>query len=175
MARWPWFERKFQFDYPPTKFPELLERVRGTPARLEERLRNVDDDTLSRSDGRGWSIKQNVGHLVVVEALHVRRLEQLLAGEANLVAADLTNRATNEGQFNSQPGAALLRGFRTTREAMVGRFAEVPEADWGRAGLHPRLQQPMRIVDILCFTAEHDDYHLGRIAELLRNLGRGRA
>jgi hypothetical protein len=34
--------------------------------------------------------------------------------------------------------------------------------------LHPRLQQPLRIVDIAYFDAEHDDYHLGRIGELLR-------
>jgi hypothetical protein len=38
MAYWPWIERTFHFDYPTLKFWDLVERVRGTPARLEERL-----------------------------------------------------------------------------------------------------------------------------------------
>lgn len=167
MARWPWTERTFQFDYPPGKFPELLERVRGTPARLEEQLRNVADHVLSAPDGAGWSIKQNVGHLTVLEEIHVQRLGQILAGAEALLAADITNRRTNETDFNTRPIGELLAEFRTARESMVARFAAVAEADWGRAALHPRLRQPMRIVDILCFIAEHDDYHLARIAELL--------
>jgi hypothetical protein len=46
------------------------------------------------------------------------------------------------------------------------------EPDWEKAALHPRLRQPMRIVDIAYFDSEHDDYHLARISELARNLGR---
>ena len=53
MAKWRWIERKFNFGYPATKWPDLLERVRGTPARLEEIVRglllieytNQDDST----------------------------------------------------------------------------------------------------------------------------------
>jgi len=29
--------------------------------------------------------------------------------------------------------------------------------------LHPRLQQPLRLVDHLYFVAEHDDHHLAKI------------
>ncbi|TWT41851.1 DinB superfamily protein [Phycisphaerae bacterium RAS1] len=170
MARWPWFERPFRFDYPASKFPELLERWRGTPARLEERLAGVGDEAAARSDGRGWSIKQNVGHLIDLDYLPVRRLGEILAGEATLVAADLTNRRTNEGDHNARPLADLLADFRRGRMAGAAKFEAVPESDWGRAALHPRLKQPMRIVDILHFDSEHDDYHLGRIAELLRTL-----
>jgi hypothetical protein len=35
--------------------------------------------------------------------------------------------------------------------------------------LHPRLAVQMRLVDMVCFHAEHDDYHLASIAEILRN------
>ena len=34
--------------------------------------------------------------------------------------------------------------------------------------LHPRLNQPMRVVDMAFFTAEHDDHHLARMTELSR-------
>ena len=30
---WPWFERKFDFGFPVEKYPDIIERLRGTPAR----------------------------------------------------------------------------------------------------------------------------------------------
>ena len=33
--------------------------------------------------------------------------------------------------------------------------------------LHPRLKQPMRLVDHLYFVAEHDDHHLAKIWEMI--------
>ena len=38
-AKVPWFERRFNFDFPLGWYPDLIERLRGTPARLEEKLR----------------------------------------------------------------------------------------------------------------------------------------
>ncbi len=167
MPRWPWIERRFTFDFPPAKFPELLERWRGTPARLEERLAGTSDAVARRSDG-GWSIKQNVGHLTDLEPLWTQRLAEILAGARELRAADMTNRATHEAGHNDRPLADLLGDFRRARMAGIAQAVAIKEADWGRAALHPRLKQPMRIADILCFMCEHDDYHLGRIAELLQ-------
>ena len=38
-ARVKWTDRTFAFDFPSDIYPELLERLRGTPARLDERVR----------------------------------------------------------------------------------------------------------------------------------------
>jgi hypothetical protein len=172
MARWKWVERKFTFDFPPSKLPDLLERVRGTPARVEELVRGVPRDLLTRSDGRGWSVQQNIGHLVDLGYLPLRRIEQILAGEGTLVGADMTNQKTNEAAHNARDIAELLAEFRAERALLVRRFESLEEPDWEKAALHPRLRQPMRIVDIAYFDSEHDDYHLARISELARNLGR---
>ena len=56
----------------------------------------------------------------------------------------------------------------TERGKFVARLEGLSEADWSRSALHPRLQQPMRMVDLVFFTAEHDDYHVARISELIR-------
>jgi len=45
-----------------------------------------------------------------------------------------------------------------------------PDA-FARTSLHPRLKQPMRLVDHLHFVAEHDDHHLAKIWELIDPLG----
>jgi hypothetical protein len=41
---------------------------------------------------------------------------------------------------------------------------------FARSALHPRLNVQMRLVDMLFFQAEHDDYHLARISELKKLL-----
>ena len=67
MARWHWIKRKFSFDYPTEKFPDLLERIRGTPVRIAERVAGLSSDVLTGSDGKGWSILENIGHLLSVD------------------------------------------------------------------------------------------------------------
>lgn len=169
MPKWHWIERKFSFEYPPAKWPDLLERVRGTPARIEERVRGLSKDILTkRRDGTGWSIQENIGHLLDLGYLPMRRIEQILAGESTLVAADMGNRKTNEADHNARDIDELLAEFRADRAMLVARFEGLDESDWEKSALHPRLRQPIRIVDIAYFDAEHDDYHLGRIGELIR-------
>ena len=169
MPKWPWIERKFNFDNPVSKWPDLLERVRGTPVRIEERVRGLSKEILtSRRDSKGWSIQENIGHLLDLGYLPMRRIEQILAGEAVLAAADMSNRKTNEADHNTRDIRELLAEFRADRAKLVARFEGLDESDWDKSALHPRLQQPIRIVDIAYFDAEHDDYHLGRIGELIR-------
>lgn len=176
MTKWPWIERKFTFDFPPEKWPDLLERVRGTPARIEERVRDLPEPILTRRfNDQGWSIKQNIGHLIDLGYLAKRRIEQILASETVLIAADMTNAATNQADHNAKPIGELLRTFRGDRAALVAQFEALRASDWSRSGIHPRLKQPIRIVDIACFDAEHDDYHLGRIGELIRAFSEPRA
>ena len=170
MAKWIWTERTFSFDFPPAKMPDLLERVRGTPPRIEARIKGLSRNVLTRSDGAGWSIQQNIGHLLDLEPLHYQRIEQILAGNTTLLAADMSNKKTNEARHNDMDIADLLAAFREERTRMVARFESLNESVWGKAALHPRLSQPMRIVDIAFFTSEHDDYHVARIGELIRTL-----
>ncbi len=169
MKRWPWFERHFNFDYPPEKFPDLLERLRGTPLRVEALIAGVRPQLLTADDGQGWTIQQNIGHLIDVETLWVRRFEQLVAGESNLVAADLTNAATNAADHNNRSIDDLLASFCEGRYEFTSRLETQSEDMWFRSAVHPRLEKQMRLVDLVHFTCEHDDYHLARIRQIVRN------
>src|SRR6185503_9305922 len=95
-----WFERKFELGLPIDAFPEILERLRGTPARLEERVRGLSREVLTRRAGEAWSIQENVGHLVDLEPLWSARLDEFLRGGDHLQAADLQNRKTHEAGHN---------------------------------------------------------------------------
>jgi hypothetical protein len=166
--QWRWFDRSFTFDFPVAKSPDILERYRGTPARLDERTGALPRAVLTRHDAPGtWSILQNVGHLLDLEPLWERRLDDYLAGRETLSPADLTNAATNTADHESRQIADLLGAFRVIRGRIVTRLERVAPADWARVAVHPRLKQPLRLVDAIAFTCDHDDYHLARISELL--------
>jgi hypothetical protein len=64
----------------------------------------------------------------------------------------------------------ILRGFRDARTKTIHRLTELDDQIFARTAVHPRLNVPMRLVDLLFFTAEHDDYHLTRMAELVELL-----
>ena len=163
-----WGDRKFQFTFPVEVYPEMIERLRGTPARLEDRLRSVDPQLLTRRDGERWSMQENAGHLLDLETLFSTRLDEYLASAANLHAADMSNRKTYEAEHNRLPLESILMGFRESRMALVQRLEELPSVTFARVAHHPRLNVPMRLVDMLFFQAEHDDYHLARISELIK-------
>jgi hypothetical protein len=171
MKRWPWTERTFSFDLPPSKLPDLLERLRGTPARIEDRIRGLDRSILTRRDGKGWSIQENIGHLLDLGYLPMQRIDEILEGKGVLVAADMANRKTHDANHNARVIDDLLTEFRSHRGSLVARFESLDESCWSQSALHPRIKLPMRIVDIAYFDAEHDDYHLARIGDLIQTLG----
>ena len=168
MARTLWFERKFDFSFPVELYPEIIERLRGTPARVEERVRDVPSAVLTRRDGDKWSIQENIGHLLDLDELFSGRFEDYERNLERLRAADLLNQKTHQAQHNYRQIEEILREFRRGRLALVTRLESQPPEYFRRTGLHPRLNTSMRVTDLLYFVAEHDDHHLARTSELLR-------
>jgi uncharacterized damage-inducible protein DinB len=169
----PWFERHFELGLPPEVFPGILERLRGTPARLEERLLGTATGILVRHWNNKWSIQEHAGHLWDLEPLWVDRLNDLLAGAPELKAADLQNRKTHEARHDARPLQEILAEFRRARSQLVSRLENLTAAQLQVSALHPRLRLPMTAVDLFLFVAEHDDHHLSTISGLLRTFANG--
>jgi DinB superfamily len=148
----------------------MIERLRGTPARLEEHCRSVARQVLTfQADGR-WSMQENAGHLLDLESLVQQRINEYLAGAQALHEADMSNRKTYEASHNDVPVESILTDFRRLRTEIVAQLDALEPEVFGRVALHPRLNCDMRLVDMIFFQAEHDDYHLTRISELRRSL-----
>lgn len=170
----PWFERKFRFDLESRYFPLVLERLYGTAPRLHQLLAGLSGPTLHRRSDDGWSIQEHVGHLVDLEPLWYGRVEDVLAGAKVMRPADLQNRATDEADHNERPIGEILQAFAELRGRLTTKLSRLSLDDVARTAEHPRLRQPMRIVDLAVFVAEHDDHHLATIRErLARDLGFG--
>ncbi|HEX7184365.1 MAG TPA: DinB family protein [Thermoanaerobaculia bacterium] len=166
-----WVDRTFRFDLPEAFFPIEVERLRGAPARIEDKVRSLPPGLLARRDGDAWSIQEHIGHLLDLDELHHGRLDDFLAGAEVLRAADMTNRKTYEARHNEREIGDLLREFRAERQRFVDRLDAWDPDLVAITALHPRLQQPMRVIDMAFFMAEHDDHHLARMTELARKLG----
>lgn len=154
------FDRKFVFNQPVCIFPLVLERLRGTPVRAKELVAGRSENVLALRVNNKWSAKEHPGHLADLQSLDDQRLTEFLQNAAALSAADPKNRATELSDHRAVPIVKTLKRLWDGREQLVIRLEVLSEEDVARVALHPRLQQPMGLVDWLYFLAEHDDHHL---------------
>ena len=163
-----WFEREFEFTFPAELHPNLCARLRGTPARLEELVSAVPSEAMIRKPADKWSAQEHAGHLLDLEPLWLARVHDYVRGGSELTPADLKNRKTHEANHNARPLTEILRDFRHARQQLVHQAENLDPALFSRTMVHPRLKQPMRLVDHLFFAAEHDDHHLAIIWQMTR-------
>ena len=160
IAPMEWKSRTFALDLPPGAFPEILERLRGTPPRVAQLIAGVSEQVLSAQVDGKWSAKENVGHLADLSDLDEWRLREFLVHASILSAADSENRATEAAGHNRVPIDLLLEQLRTRRSQWVRQLEALTEEEVALQAVHPRLKTKMRLVDWTYFVAEHDDHHL---------------
>ena len=162
----PWFDRIFNFEQLSTKPEGLLERLRFTPLRIQEIVKHIPSEKLRQGNTR-WSIKQNIGHLSDLEPVWQGRIQDILAEHQTMRAVDLTNKKTHEADHNFVNIEKHIADFSAQRQQLVALCHEHFDQLQTASALHPRLQIPMRIIDLMYFVAEHDDHHLATINYLI--------
>jgi hypothetical protein len=162
-----WFDRSFTFDLPLGAFPGVIERLRGTPARAAELVAGVPAEVLTHRVYGKWSPQEHIAHLSDLGILDDKRLGDFLAGASDLTVADLQNRTTETADHNRQPIAVVLERLRMGRMDLVRRMDALTEVEVGRIAIHPRLKQPMRLMDWAIFVAGHDDHHLAHVHQAI--------
>jgi len=168
MKRTEWFKRTFPIIEDNGLLPSIMERLSGTPARVEEIIGQLDPDLLMIKPNGKWSIKEEIGHLGDIEPLWDRRIDDFVNGLTELRPADLTNQATHDADHNATKIVTLLQRFREQRQALVNKLLALTDEQLERKALHPRLKTPMRVIDLAYFTAEHDDHHLACVREIVK-------
>ncbi len=168
MPKIKWVEKKFEFDLSQDKFPFILNRLRETPDKIEQLVYSVSPEVLKRKINDKWSIQEHIGHIIDLEKLHEGRIDDFINGAEELRAADMTNKKTHEANHNQRDIADLLQELRITRKKFINRLEELDDSVLSHASIHPRLNQPMRPIDMAQFVAEHDDHHINSIRELIQ-------
>jgi uncharacterized damage-inducible protein DinB len=168
MGQVKWYDRKFNFDIKQNIFPSIIERLWGTPFRLQEKLKSVPSIMLTSKINNTWSVKENTGHLIDLEPLWQGRLQDIINGQIELRPTDLQNSKTTLANHNDTPTGELINAFKQQRQKTIFLLEDIDEPTVFKSALHPRLKTPMRTMDLFLFVAEHDDYHLARITELVK-------
>ena len=165
-----WTDRTWSFSLPVTAFPNVLERVRGTPVRAAELVAGLADSATSMRIGNSWSVKEHVAHLDDLYELDETRLAEFTAGADVLTAADMSNSRTETARHNETTMLEILERFRRHREDFVTKLESLSEETIVVSCLHARLGQRLRLIDWVYFIAEHDDHHLVRARRALLSL-----
>ena len=162
-----WLEKQFDFDFPASKYVDYLQCLRETPEKIEALVENLPKETLIRQDGDSWSIQENVGHFLTVESLFLGRLDDYENDAPVSRPARFEDNPTDKADFNEKDMQWILDQFREQRAIYINRLDALRPDDFEKAILHPRLNKPMRLCDMLSFHAQHDQHHLTRLVELI--------
>lgn len=161
-----WMERRFVFGLPAGMLPFYLERLRGTAARIEEKVRGLPEDILSEKLDGKWSVKQNMGHLAEIDEIADKRIDEILAGVTPMSPAVFEPKH----DYNAMAVTDVLAFFRESRARNLAHYSALTADELVRSSLHPRLKEQMTAVDLAWFDAEHDDHHLERMNEIIKTL-----
>ncbi len=165
-----WFDREFNFDFGMDQYNHLFGRLQRAPIVYEEFLNIVPEDVrISKPYGK-WSIKENIGHLIVLEPLWRMRFQDIQERKSELSPADLGNSLTNEMNFNRNPFQNLASTFSVERNKTLEYLNTLEQSDFSKTSIHPRLKRPMRIIDLMYFVSEHDQHHFKFIQDRSRNV-----
>ncbi|HEY0245587.1 MAG TPA: DinB family protein [Mucilaginibacter sp.] len=168
MQKTEWFKRSFPAIEDNGILPSIIERLAGTPARVEEITNQLQPALLTLKVNDKWTIKEETGHLSDMEPLWLGRLDDLINGLPELRIADLTNQKTHTANHDATALKVLQQQFREQRQLFVVKLMSLTDEQLLNSSLHPRLKTPMRIIDLAYFVAEHDDHHLANIREMMR-------
>ena len=170
MKRLRWIDRVFKFDIPEGWMPDIIERLRGTTTRLKEITSYISREQSIFRFNNKWSICEHIGHLADLDELHQGRIDDFINSSRHLRPADMSNAKTYEANHNDKSIDELIGRFEKGRTELVTRFESLDDDTQVFQSLHPRLQLPMKPVDMAFFTAEHDDHHLADIRHILKQL-----
>lgn len=170
MKRQKWFDKKFRFELSQDDYELILSKLSENPQRISNLVSSLPVAILTKKVDDGWSIQENVGHLIDLEELHTGRIDDFIAGKETLRSADLSNKKTDEANHNKKNINDLLKKLKYVREDFVRRMKNLDAKILRQSSIHPRLNQPMRPIDMAQFVLEHDEHHIETIRELIKKL-----
>jgi len=71
--------------------------------------------------------------------------------------------------FNQYNIGKILTDFEQERQNTIRLLKSFKDEDFRHSLYHPRLNQPMRIIDLMYFVAEHDEHHLNTLLKIRNN------
>ncbi|WP_153398772.1 DinB family protein [Chryseobacterium vaccae] len=165
-----WFDRQFDSNTGAEHFDEFLKRLEHFPTVLKKLLKSCPIEVSTCKMGGKWSVNEHIGHLILLEDLWRIRFRDIKEGKPDMSPADLNNTAIDESSFNNMLVEELIKNLASERHKTIAMLQKMSEEDLLKTSIHPRLQQPMTIIDLMHFVAEHDLHHLHAIQSIIGSM-----
>lgn len=163
----PWSDRRLAYGKEEAELPVLLERVKGTHARLASLVAHAPRERLTLRAHGSWCVVDHIGHLILVQDRFEERADDFAALRDRLCTVDLAHQEVELVKHRSQDMGDLLEEFRLKRAFFARRVEGFDRSTLRHRAYHPCQRIGMTPVDMVHFLAEHDDHHLASIRRLL--------
>jgi hypothetical protein len=139
---------------------KILSKMQTTRDELLSFVLSLDEASLTwhPPDG-GWSIRDNLAHLVDAEHAHRRFVQAVLEGRSvHLEGFD--------ARHAGQSVAEILDALRAEREETLILIVDIPPDAWDRRGDHPALGE-VSVRQVIRTIGVHERMHLKEMRKLL--------
>ena len=149
---------------------EKITIIRNFVPRLREQVAGLSPQQLTTAyNAPEWTVAQNVHHLVDSHINSYVRFKLILTED------NTTIRPYDQDAFAGLPDAsdAHIEDSLLILEGLHRRWARMLDhiTDWGKAGYHPELEQPVSLDDLLDIYSEHCNAHIRQIQDVLDKMG----
>jgi hypothetical protein len=145
----------------------LLEALERAPAIVVPLVREVPPAILKRRPApRKWSAHEHACHLSQVDALFMRRLDQILAEPEPVIRPYNPGTDEADDQFLRMDLEACLERYAADRVTLLGRLRGLPDEAWRRTAEHGEYSH-YSVFIMFRLGALHAFLHAYRIEELV--------
>jgi hypothetical protein len=147
--------------------PEI-EALQAIPARLGAAVANQPMGWLRAAPAEGeWPPARVLGHVIAYAEQSYENLYRMaFMTDPVLKPVDDAGTAASEG-WEHIAGSSLLERLGVAVGRMVELLAELPDASWGRAGLHPTGGRRSIVQQVRAIVA-HCEEHVGQLERMRR-------
>jgi hypothetical protein len=163
----PWAERQLSFGKGLEELPVMLERVKGTTARLRNLTSHVPRERLLLRPYGQWSVVDHIGHLIYLQDRSEEHVDDFVSRRNELCQIDLSDQASILDLHRRQELGDLIEEFRLKRDYFVRRIQDMDPGALRHQALNRCRGVRMTIVDTILYVAEHDDHHLASMRNIL--------
>jgi hypothetical protein len=149
---------------------KILSKMQATRDELLSFVESLDEASLTwHPPEGGWSIRDNLAHLVDAEHAHRRFVQALLEGRSvHLEGFDLDR--WNEEHVARHAGQSvdeILDALRAEREETLILIVDIPPDAWDKRGDHPALGE-VSVRQVIRTIGVHERMHLKEMRKLLK-------
>jgi uncharacterized damage-inducible protein DinB len=161
-----WGSDKGSPDNAITGHAEMIERVKGLPARIAVEIDGLSEAELSwRAAQGGWSIREVCGHLRDIGDWWVHRLHVMQTEDDPVLPSFDQEAFVRDGRYQEVEIAAILGEMTRLRLEVVDILSGLAPDGWERTGRH-ETRGRITIRQAMEFVIQHDEGHLDQLREL---------